>query len=76
MSRLTPIDAGDQVRWNGWGYADTKFELNKKGQVQLSGTRYLFSGKVFPDMRTWVEDVVGINIDNETPSQVSLLATI
>lgn len=27
------------MKWNGWGYNDSKFLLNKKGQVELTGKR-------------------------------------
>lgn len=60
------------MRWNGWGFADTAFVVNDKGQVQLSGSRYLFSGKVFPDMRAWAENSAGINLDVTTPSQAEI----
>eukprot|EP00761_Pharyngomonas_kirbyi_P004548 gb/GECH01004553.1/.p1 GENE.gb/GECH01004553.1/~~gb/GECH01004553.1/.p1 ORF type:complete len:639 (+),score=161.78 gb/GECH01004553.1/:1-1917(+) len=48
--------------WNGWGYDDTAFVVNKKGQVELSGDRYLFSGKVLPDFRDWMEENFGVDV--------------
>lgn len=68
---IEPKNKGSEVRWNGWGYADTAFVVNDEGVVELSGTRYLFSGKRFPLMRAWAEDAAGLKLDVETPSQVS-----
>jgi alkyldihydroxyacetonephosphate synthase len=60
------------LRWNGWGYNDTEFELNEQGLVRLSGSRYLFSGKVLPELRKWMEDNIGADIADQTPPQTSL----
>lgn len=27
------------LKWNGWGYKDSKFILNKNGQVEFTGGR-------------------------------------
>lgn len=27
------------LKWNGWGYNDSKLVLNKKGHVELTGKR-------------------------------------
>jgi hypothetical protein len=67
---IEPKNNGNEVRWNGWGFADTAFVVNSEGVVELSGTRYLFSGKRFPMMRAWAEDAAGLKLDVETPSQV------
>lgn len=36
---------GETFKWNGWGFSDSEFCLNDKGEVQLVGDRYLFSGR-------------------------------
>lgn len=63
------------LHWNGWGYRDTEFIINDRGLVQLTGSRYLFSGKELPELRKWMEDNVGIDIadrvsSNATPKNV------
>ena len=55
----------DHLRSDGWGYADTEFKVNPDGKIALAGSRYPFSGFVFPNFRPWVEKVVGINIDDQ-----------
>jgi len=27
------------LKWNGWGYKDSKFVVNKNGQVEFTGER-------------------------------------
>lgn len=57
------------VRWNGWGFRDTAFALNAKGQVALEGDRYLFSGSAMPNLRAWMEEHAGLRIEDHSPSQ-------
>jgi hypothetical protein len=38
-------------------------------QVTLGGTRYLFSGKELPELRKWLEQNVGVDINDKTESQ-------
>lgn len=28
------------MKWNGWGYSDSRFFFNKKGQAEFTGKRY------------------------------------
>lgn len=59
----------DPLRWNGWGYKDTMFELNEAGQVCLKGNRYLFSGQNFPDLKNFFIKNVGLDISVTSKSQ-------
>lgn len=56
-------DKKDQESLDVWGFADTRFHINKNGHVQLTGTRYNLSGLTLPDFLPWVEEVMGIEID-------------
>lgn len=62
------------LKWNGWGYKDSKFILNKNGQVEFTGGRYKLSGHVMPHLREWMFKTVGIDIDHKTPAQPELTA--
>lgn len=31
------------MKWNGWGYSDSRFLFNKKGQAEFTGKRYSIS---------------------------------
>lgn len=62
------------LKWNGWGYSDSKFILNKDGQVEFTGDRYRLSGQVMPLLRDWMMATVGISLDHKTPAQPPLTA--
>lgn len=63
------LDWSNRLKHTGWGYKDTKFTLNHQGLVSLSGSRYLFSGKALPSLRSWMEESAGLNIDDASPPQ-------
>ena len=58
--------------WNkqGWGYADSGFEVDKKVHgVRIKGQRYMFGGELLPSFLPWVEQNMSIDINNEAPYQ-------
>lgn len=57
------------LKWNGWGYRDTAFELLEDGVVALTGERYAYSGKRMPQFRPWMEKNVGIRMEDTSPAQ-------
>eukprot|EP01117_Protostelium_nocturnum_P006858 TRINITY_DN2456_c1_g2_i1.p1 TRINITY_DN2456_c1_g2~~TRINITY_DN2456_c1_g2_i1.p1 ORF type:complete len:623 (+),score=238.65 TRINITY_DN2456_c1_g2_i1:97-1965(+) len=57
----------EEVKWNGWGYNDTKFELNNKNQIYLTGKRYELCGVPFPKLRPWAEESFGLSVDQKSP---------
>jgi alkyldihydroxyacetonephosphate synthase len=62
----------DHTKWNGWGYADTKFFVNADGHVELSGARYdtVFKAKrVMPGFRPWVEKVMSVDLAHLSPAR-------
>lgn len=46
-----------------WGYDDTEFRLNDRGNVELTGARYQLSGFEMPLFKPFVEDILGHSID-------------
>nr|KAF6493454.1 alkylglycerone phosphate synthase [Rousettus aegyptiacus] len=38
-SGTIPKKRQEVMKWNGWGYNDSKFFFNKKGQIELTGKR-------------------------------------
>uniref|UniRef100_A0A2K6Q0X5 Alkylglycerone-phosphate synthase n=1 Tax=Rhinopithecus roxellana TaxID=61622 RepID=A0A2K6Q0X5_RHIRO len=38
-SGTIPKKRQEVMKWNGWGYNDSKFIFNKKGQIELTGKR-------------------------------------
>lgn len=59
----------EKLKWNGWGYTDTKFVITKDNTLYLSGHRYSVSGVELPYLKDFVEKEMGINIDDKSPPQ-------
>ncbi|KAK1166167.1 hypothetical protein AOXY_G12718 [Acipenser oxyrinchus oxyrinchus] len=62
----------DILKWNGWGYNDSKFMFNKKGQAEFTGKRYRLSGMVLPALREWFEKTFGASLEHKTPARSAL----
>uniref|UniRef100_A0A452QNZ7 Alkylglycerone-phosphate synthase n=1 Tax=Ursus americanus TaxID=9643 RepID=A0A452QNZ7_URSAM len=60
------------MKWNGWGYNDSKFFFNKKGQVELTGKRYPLSGMILPTFKDWIQNTLGVSLEHKTTSKASL----
>nr|XP_005573634.1 PREDICTED: alkyldihydroxyacetonephosphate synthase, peroxisomal isoform X4 [Macaca fascicularis]XP_024648995.1 alkyldihydroxyacetonephosphate synthase, peroxisomal isoform X2 [Macaca nemestrina]XP_028686705.1 alkyldihydroxyacetonephosphate synthase, peroxisomal isoform X4 [Macaca mulatta] len=60
------------MKWNGWGYNDSKFIFNKKGQIELTGKRYPLSGMGLPTFKEWIQNTLGVNVEHKTTSKASL----
>ena len=56
------------VHENAWGYKDTEFSMSDDGIFSLSGSRYLYSGKTFPQFYTFIQRF-GVDKDMKTPPQ-------
>uniref|UniRef100_A0A673B1E7 Alkylglycerone-phosphate synthase n=1 Tax=Sphaeramia orbicularis TaxID=375764 RepID=A0A673B1E7_9TELE len=56
------------MKWNGWGYVDSKFQFNKKGQAEFTGKRYRLSGMVMPALKEWFESTFGASLQHKTPA--------
>ncbi|PKK29631.1 alkylglycerone phosphate synthase [Columba livia] len=60
------------LKWNGWGYNDSKFIFNKKGQAEFTGKRYRLGGMVLPTFKEWIEKTFGASLEHRTTSRASL----
>ncbi|XP_018413584.1 PREDICTED: alkyldihydroxyacetonephosphate synthase, peroxisomal isoform X2 [Nanorana parkeri] len=67
-----PRKRQEVLKWNGWGYNDSKFTFNKKGQAEFTGKRYKLSGMVLPTLREWMEKTFGASLNHKTTSRASL----
>jgi len=57
------------VHEDAWGYKDTQFKMNPSdGCVSLSGDRYLYSGKRFPNLYPFIQKY-GVDKDIATPAK-------
>uniref|UniRef100_A0A8C4S5Q2 Alkylglycerone-phosphate synthase n=1 Tax=Erpetoichthys calabaricus TaxID=27687 RepID=A0A8C4S5Q2_ERPCA len=69
---FTFLNRQDLLKWNGWGYSDSKFIFNKKGQAEFTGKRYRLSGMVLPALREWFEKTFGASLEHKTPPRSAL----
>lgn len=56
------------LKWNGWGYKDSKFVL-KEGIAQFTGTRYILGGHTFPKLAEWFTKECHADIGISSPSK-------
>ncbi|XP_003447343.1 alkyldihydroxyacetonephosphate synthase, peroxisomal [Oreochromis niloticus] len=66
--RTVPRRRQEIMKWNGWGYSDSKFLYNKKGQAEFTGKRYRLSGMIIPGLREWMESTFSANLQHKTPA--------
>jgi len=64
--------ADHPFKWNGWGYEDTHFALNEKGQIYLTGNHYQLCGIAFPKLRPWAEAMLGIDLSIDLQKEGSI----
>ncbi|XP_036422846.1 alkyldihydroxyacetonephosphate synthase, peroxisomal isoform X1 [Colossoma macropomum] len=62
----------DIMKWNGWGYSDSRFLFNKKGQAEFTGKRYRLSGLILPSLKDWFEGTFGANLQHKSPATPAL----
>jgi len=46
-----------------WGFSDSGFEVNARGEVAFRGRRYAISGKRIPSLLPWAEGILGLRLD-------------
>lgn len=58
----------DDIKWNGWGYSDSRFEY-KDGQAQFTGSRYVLGGQTFPKLWEWFINKCHADVNHTSPSK-------
>ena len=66
---VTPSGTQNPVRWNGWGFKDTEFYYDGLSALGIKGHRYLYSGKMLPSVKPFLEVAAGLDINKTSPSQ-------
>lgn len=51
-----PDRPGDAENLAGWGFADTRFEVNDRGYIVLTGKRYNLCGTEMPHLLRWMAE--------------------
>lgn len=59
--RAFPVRRQEQLKWNGWGYQDSGFALNKRGKIEFQGTRYPIGGQELPYLREFLDRAIGFD---------------
>ncbi|XP_024143053.1 alkyldihydroxyacetonephosphate synthase, peroxisomal isoform X1 [Oryzias melastigma] len=70
--RTVPRRRQEIMKWNGWGYSDSKFVYNKKGQAEFTGRRYKLSGMIIPGLKDWMENTFGATLQHKTTATPAL----
>uniref|UniRef100_A0A7N6B481 Alkylglycerone-phosphate synthase n=1 Tax=Anabas testudineus TaxID=64144 RepID=A0A7N6B481_ANATE len=66
--RTVPRRRQEIMKWNGWGYSDSRFLFNKKGQAEFTGKRYRLSGMIIPGLKDWMESTFGASLQHKIPA--------
>uniref|UniRef100_A0A4W6EEK6 Alkylglycerone-phosphate synthase n=1 Tax=Lates calcarifer TaxID=8187 RepID=A0A4W6EEK6_LATCA len=66
--KTVPRRRQEIMKWNGWGYSDSRFLFNKKGQAEFTGKRYRLSGMIIPGLKDWFECTFGASLQHKTPA--------
>lgn len=65
-----PIKRQEELKWNGWGYRDSKFEYHSESDTcTFSGSRYPMAGITMPYLMQWFKNDLGANPSDFTPPQ-------
>ncbi|CAG2106942.1 unnamed protein product [Medioppia subpectinata] len=58
------------LKWNGWGYKDSKFEFDHKNHMfSFTGERYRIGSQNLPLFSQWVETALGVDLKKRFYSQ-------
>ena len=60
-----PVNDRHEESLDVWGFRDTVFRINSRGNVELTGARYYFSGVEMPALLPWISRVMEVDIRPE-----------
>jgi len=49
--------------WENWGFRDTRFAINEREVVEITGSRYELSGQELPRLLPWIRETLAIDLD-------------
>lgn len=56
------LDPQDVESQDVWGFRDTRFDINDRGHVVLTGNRYALSGLELPSLLPWAAGMLGVEL--------------
>ncbi|KAG4080044.1 hypothetical protein HA402_006356 [Bradysia odoriphaga] len=77
IESVVPRERQQLLKWNGWGYKDSKFIVTTKEEkltndnaiVQFVGNRYPIGDTELPYFKQWVIDRFNLDLANKKPAQ-------
>ncbi|XP_076032188.1 alkyldihydroxyacetonephosphate synthase [Oratosquilla oratoria] len=71
-SPTVPKKRQELLKWNGWGYKDSRFSVSdvKNPVVSFTGNRYKIGNFILPHFVQWVQTTLGVDFEEYTPSQL------
>ena len=65
-----PLKRQEELKWNGWGYRDSKFDHNIENDTcTFTGSRYPMAGQVLPSLMKWFRTDLKADTTYQTPAQ-------
>lgn len=64
-----PRKRQDVLKWNGWGYKDSRFFINEKNVIEFTGDRYPIGNHKLPYFTDWVKELFNLDFDKKVKSQ-------
>ncbi|XP_012284328.1 alkyldihydroxyacetonephosphate synthase [Orussus abietinus] len=71
VKSAVPRSRQELLKWNGWGYKDSRFLMNEKGIIEFLGSRYPIGGKELPYFVEWVNDTFAVDFEKRHQAQVA-----
>ncbi|XP_065920530.1 alkyldihydroxyacetonephosphate synthase, peroxisomal-like [Dysidea avara] len=70
VQKAFPIKREEVLKWNGWGYRDSGFVVNDKGNIEFTGKgRYTLSGTELHKFKPYLEETFNFDTTLKTFSQ-------
>ncbi|XP_072385753.1 alkylglycerone-phosphate synthase [Diabrotica undecimpunctata] len=73
VKSVIPKNRQELIKWNGWGYNDSKFVIKEGPEVYFSGKRYLIGELRLPHIVGWVQDTFNIDLGVQKPKKIQEL---
>ncbi|KAG8236014.1 hypothetical protein J437_LFUL015965, partial [Ladona fulva] len=68
VKSIIPKSRQELLKWNGWGYRDSKFVVNN-GVIEFTGNRYPIGNLTLPYFTQWVKGVFNVDLGRRNESQ-------
>lgn len=70
VKSVVPKNRQDLIKWNGWGYNDSKFVIKEGPEIYFSGKRYPIGEQRLPHIYDWAKDVLNVDLATAKPKKI------